>query len=348
MNKYLKIPFSIIKIYLRSKLSGVLNGRYFEGVEFKNKNNISVDEKSFIEKGARIYATDPTKTEYNICIEAGCWIGRDVEIQTVYDSKIVLKRNVSIQDRCKILGSVYIGQDSLLAPDVFLSSGNHYYNHQPALTIKQQDELVVRSAEDFRSKNSPVVIEEDCWLGKNSLVTSGVNIGRGAIIGANSFVNRNVPPYEIWAGSPAKCIKKRLEFKPPLAIEYNQVEHRPYFYRGFDHRNTNDGGFVSSGSAVCVLEISDRISLILSGEIYAEGMLKIWENDNLVYNNNVIPGPFAETLIFEEKLNDTFGSALYQSLPDNIKCFLCVIFEFKPQNSEQLKGFSIKKMEQHD
>jgi len=348
MIKNFKILLNIVRHSLHTKARGVLHGRYFAGVEFVNKNNIVVNENSWIESGSRLWVTNPTKIDTNICIEGQCWIGRDVEIQAYYGSNILVKENVSIQDRCKILGSVYIGQDCLLAPDVFLSSGNHYYNYLPELPIKQQDKLAVGTAQDFMLKSSPIVIEEDCWLGKNSIVMKGVNVGRGAVIGANSFVNMNVPPYEVWAGTPARFIKKRLDFKPPLGIQFDKMENRPYFYRGFEHRNADNNGFPSSNSSVCVLETSNKASLFLSGEIYVEGELKIWRNDCLIFNSNMMPGSFAEILFFTENLNSNPVSALYQDLSNEIKKNLCVVFEFKARERETKAGFSINKIEQRD
>lgn len=348
MIRYFKLISIIIKSSLRLKFKGILRGRYFAGVEFYNKKNIIVNENSWIEPGSRLLVTDPIKIEANIYVEEKCWIGRDVEIQTNYGSKITIKKNASIQDRCKILGSVYIGQDSLLAPDVFLSSGNHYYDYHPELLIKQQDKLLVGFKEGFMSKNSPIVIEEDCWIGKNSLVTKGVNIGRGAIIGANSFVNKNVPPYEIWAGTPAKFVKKRLDFEPPLEIQSGKVENKPYFYRGFDHSGNGENGFLSEDSSLCLLAPSNSNSLFLRGEIYVEGELRIWANEKLIYNDTVIPGKFSELMVLRRTLNHHISSGLYQESPDNIRQFLCIVFEFKHGQPKKLKGFSINRIEQND
>ena len=58
-------------------------------------------------------------------------------------------------------------------------------------------------------KINPIILEENVWIGTNSTVLKGVSIGKGAIIGAGSVVNKNVPQDEIWGGVPAKFIKKR-------------------------------------------------------------------------------------------------------------------------------------------
>ena len=56
-----------------------------------------------------------------------------------------------------------------------------------------------------------IIIGNDVWIGCNSVIARGVNIGDGAVVGANSFVDKDVPSYAIVAGSPAKIIKYRFE-----------------------------------------------------------------------------------------------------------------------------------------
>lgn len=54
----------------------------------------------------------------------------------------------------------------------------------------------------------PVVLQDDVFCGSGALILKGVTIGKGAIIGANAVVTKDVPAYEIWAGNPARCVKK--------------------------------------------------------------------------------------------------------------------------------------------
>ena len=56
-----------------------------------------------------------------------------------------------------------------------------------------------------------VIIENDVWIGENSIVLSGISICNGAVIGANSVVAKDIPPYSIAVGNPAKIIKKRFD-----------------------------------------------------------------------------------------------------------------------------------------
>lgn len=61
------------------------------------------------------------------------------------------------------------------------------------------------------TESKRVLIEDDVWLGRNVIVLDGVNIGKGAIVAAGAVVTKNVEPYAIYGGVPAKLIKYRLD-----------------------------------------------------------------------------------------------------------------------------------------
>lgn len=56
-----------------------------------------------------------------------------------------------------------------------------------------------------------IKIEEDVFIGANSIITKPLTIGKGSIIGAGSVVTKDIPPYQIWAGNPARYIKDRVK-----------------------------------------------------------------------------------------------------------------------------------------
>lgn len=62
--------------------------------------------------------------------------------------------------------------------------------------------------DDSKIKRRDVIIEDDVFIGTGCIVLKGTHIGQGAIIGAGSVVSGDIPPYEIWAGNPAKFVKK--------------------------------------------------------------------------------------------------------------------------------------------
>jgi acetyltransferase-like isoleucine patch superfamily enzyme len=76
-----------------------------------------------------------------------------------------------------------------------------------------QDELGGSDILGHPSTKGNVVIGNDVWIGAGAIILSGVNVGRGAIVAAGSVVNKNVPPYAIVGGIPAKVIKYRWDEK---------------------------------------------------------------------------------------------------------------------------------------
>jgi acetyltransferase-like isoleucine patch superfamily enzyme len=162
----------------------------------------------------------------------GCYIGRYVELGPI--GYIKVGNDSSLQDRCILLGDVIIGRYCSLAPNIYISSGRHYFDLKPSWLIKDQDKLVASDKQLSDSHSKPVIVEDDCWLGINVVVMSGVTIGKGAVVGANSVVTKDVEPYTVVAGIPAKIIKRRLEFVPPIHIAYDNPNDWPYFYDGFE------------------------------------------------------------------------------------------------------------------
>jgi acetyltransferase-like isoleucine patch superfamily enzyme len=98
---------------------------------------------------------------------------------------------------------VEIGEHCMLANGCFVSDSSHRYD-DPDKPITWQG---------FQSKG-PTRIGANCWLGANVVVTSGVTIGERCVIGANSVVTKDVEPFSIAAGAPAKVLRK-VEYGQP-------------------------------------------------------------------------------------------------------------------------------------
>ena len=72
-----------------------------------------------------------------------------------------------------------------------------------------------------------IVINDDVWIGYNALIMSGVEIGQGAVIAAGAVVTKNIPPYAIAGGVPARVLKYRFDEKTiqmMLRIDYSRLE----------------------------------------------------------------------------------------------------------------------------
>ena len=100
-----------------------------------------------------------------------------------------------------------IGNYVSIGPNViFFLNENHFYKRLTTFPISKLQNNIIQ---DSYSKGS-IVIEDEVWIGANSLILSGVNIGKGAIIAAGSVVTKNIEPYSIYGGNPAKLIKMRF------------------------------------------------------------------------------------------------------------------------------------------
>jgi acetyltransferase-like isoleucine patch superfamily enzyme len=124
-------------------------------------------------------------------------IGNDVYIARAKD--ITLGTGCRINENVH-LEKVVMGNDVLIAPNVAIFSRMHECSRID----------VPISMQGYREQKS-VTIGDDVWLGRNVVVMPGVVIGKGAIVGAGSVVTKNVQPFDIVGGIPAKKIKSRLE-----------------------------------------------------------------------------------------------------------------------------------------
>jgi len=123
------------------------------------------------------------------------WLSPDKGANPIFKvkSNAYLGRNVYVG----VFQPVEIGEFSQIGAYSYIVSGNHCYESRDIPIMKQG------------FVGASIVIEDDVWIGTHVVVLAGVTIGKGAIIAAHSLVNRNIPPYEVWGGIPARFIKNR-------------------------------------------------------------------------------------------------------------------------------------------
>jgi acetyltransferase-like isoleucine patch superfamily enzyme len=208
------------------------------------------------------------------------WAYRDVEFHT--EGSIDIGDGTSFQRAVLVNGNVSIGRGCIFAPGVFVSSGKHVYDLRAAWPIRAQEALFSAAPNDADVAgyvlDRPVQIDEDCWLGAHVVVAPGIRIGRGAIIGANSVVTRDVEPYAIVVGAPAKAISQRLAWRPRQTIEATSPDARPYLYAGFDIEERG-GAIVATvaGDARIALTAAPRASFEVSFVAETAGALAVDE-----------------------------------------------------------------------
>lgn len=135
-------------------------------------------------------------------------------------------KGTSIYDSSVVIGDVLIGGNCWIGPNTMLdgsgglrignyvtiASGVHIYTHD---NIKR-----TLSSEKLPIEHLPVTIQDNVYLGAGSIINKGVIISSYAVIGANSFVNCNIPERSIFAGSPAKQIGRVCLTENDIILEY--------------------------------------------------------------------------------------------------------------------------------
>lgn len=150
-----------------------------------------------------------------------------------------LRVRIWARDKVEIGRNFYIGRDSFIETDVMIGDnvmfGNRVavvgrYDHHyqlPGVPIRLAPQM---RDKDYKWKGIGLIttIENDVWVGYGSTVMGGVTIGEGSIIGAGSLVTKDVEPYSIYAGVPARKIRDRFDNPIDLQTHLKLVQSKYY------------------------------------------------------------------------------------------------------------------------
>lgn len=175
-NEILKIRYSISFFIL--KMRGLQGGKDSKTEKFTCNwpNKLILGNNCEIQSGADFRIWDPFNENSYIKLGNKVFIGHGCEF--VSNEKII------------------IGNNCLIASNTTINSSGHEY--KISLNINAQP---VTTAE--------IILEDDVWIGTSCVILQGVTIGTGSVVAAGSVVNKSIPANEVWAGVPAKFIKKR-------------------------------------------------------------------------------------------------------------------------------------------
>lgn len=139
--------------------------------------------------------------EHRVRLGARVYVGAGSWLQTLGDADGDL---ITVGDGCSIAGScvlsaavgVHLGERVLLARNVYVSDHHHGFEDPTRAVL---DQGIERAA--------PVHVGDGAWLGQNVVLTPGVRIGRGAVVGAGAVVREDVPDFSLAVGAPARVIR---------------------------------------------------------------------------------------------------------------------------------------------
>lgn len=195
------------------------------GVELIQAKHIEIGDRVIINRGAYLSSAGKSKTQIGnnrICLEEGVNLGFNVQLNTFGNNsriclskQVILDRGVDLRslDRGDISigestyigpytclagpGAIKIGKNCLIASHSGIYANNHNFS-DPTLEIVHQG---------ITCKG--IAIGNDCWLGTGVKVLDGVTIGNGCVIGAGAVVTKDIPPYSVAVGIPAKVVSQR-------------------------------------------------------------------------------------------------------------------------------------------
>ncbi len=160
-------------------------------------------------RNTRIHPSCKISPEARICPRDGLiTIGADTQVAlgAAIQGNVRIGDHSSVQAYTSLIGygkiddpsgRITIGNGVRIAPYVFIIAANHRF------------EDLERPIYQQGLANAPVTIADDVWIGARVTVTAGVSIGCGSVIGAGAVVTKDIPPYSIAVGVPARVVKSR-------------------------------------------------------------------------------------------------------------------------------------------
>jgi len=130
----------------------------------------------------------------------GCSIGDNTRIGVFVE----IQKGAKVGNNCKISSHTFICEGVIIKDNVFIGHNVTFINDKYPKAINPDGRL--QTEEDWTVV--PTLIDEGASIGSSVTILCGINIGKGAIVGAGSLVTKDIPAGEIWAGNPAKFLRK--------------------------------------------------------------------------------------------------------------------------------------------
>ena len=194
----LKIKSLIIKIlliirdakigrnFLCKELPTIESSNFFINLDIKDNVIIKKKVELFFRKYGEIKIHD------NVKIDSG------VRLLVSNNSKLVLQDFTKLGKNTIINAgaNIVLGKKCLVSANCIIQSSSHIFNKREFI-------------QDLGHTNASIIIDDDVWIGANSIILKGINLKKGTIIGALSKINFDTNAYTIYSGNPAVEIKKR-------------------------------------------------------------------------------------------------------------------------------------------
>lgn len=141
---------------------------------------------------------------YNSTFEEFCEVGNFSVVRNSYFGRYTYT-NISC-----IINNTDIGKFSCIGPNVTINPAQHDYKFLTTHRFLYNKEYKIFNKPVYNKYNKKTIIGNDVWVGVGAIIMGGVKIGDGSVIGSGAVVTKDVDPYTIVIGVPAKPLKKRF------------------------------------------------------------------------------------------------------------------------------------------
>jgi acetyltransferase-like isoleucine patch superfamily enzyme len=190
---------SFARIYSQDPIGYFLRGAYYKNKLRRMGKNVLID------RGVNIWYPQ------NVEIDDYTHIDKDVKIEGSKDGFVKIGKYNHIANNVVLQGGggLSIGDYVGIASGTLVYSASNFYK-DPNRNSKELLSMSIAAPPDKQYViKKPVTIEDYAFLGLNVVVTPGIKIGKGAVVGAGAIVTKDIPIYSIAVGNPARVIKKR-------------------------------------------------------------------------------------------------------------------------------------------
>jgi len=194
-------PYVVIGFPTRAKLKNAMVTFSASNIEITELDSLSngsrLGKNNIIRSSSILYEEvelgDNVELGHHVMIREQTRIGENTLVGsgTIIDGKCIIGKNVSIQSGVYIPTGTVIGNNVFLGPRVVITNDKYPASKRLVATV----------------------IEDNAVVGANAVLIAGVRVGEGAVIGAGSVVTRDVPPYKVVYGIPARVVSDREEYE---------------------------------------------------------------------------------------------------------------------------------------
>ncbi|MCG3710615.1 acyltransferase [Aliarcobacter butzleri] len=198
-------------------LKQIINKIFYNPYKFiKKHSNIKVSDTTILLKSC-IFRFDGKNKQNSVSIGDNTMIGCNFVFESD-EGEITIGDNSYIGGGTTLISRNHIS----IGNSVTIAWGCTIYDHNShSLDYRERQKDIKRQNYDYRNgrnfiyskdwnvvKSKPIIIEDNAWIGFDSVILAGVTIGEGAVVGARSVVRQNVEPWTVVAGNPAVVIKR--------------------------------------------------------------------------------------------------------------------------------------------